>query len=137
MNASRPGGPNRERAFGISVGTVLCLIALALAWRGRTVRAEWLGAIGAGLVVFGYLRPSLLRYPSDVWWKLATVLGWINARVLLTVLFLVLLTPVRPDLAAHRQGSAHTAPARLARMGSDAGALSQSTPFRSDVLRAP
>jgi hypothetical protein len=94
MSASRPGGPNRERAFGISVGTVLCVIALALAWRGRTVRAEWLGAIGAGLVVFGYLRPSLLRYPSDVWWKLATVLGWINARVLLTVLFVVLLTPV-------------------------------------------
>jgi len=36
MSASRPGGANRERAFGISVGTVLCVIAVALAWRGRT-----------------------------------------------------------------------------------------------------
>ncbi len=94
MTAVRPGGPNRERAFGISVGTVLCLIAALLVWRGRIGRAEVLGGIGVFLVVCGYVRPSLLKYPSDAWWKFAMVLGWINARVLLTVLFVVLLLPL-------------------------------------------
>lgn len=94
MTAARPGGPNRERAFGISVGTVLCLIAALLVWRGRIGRAEVVGGVGVFLVCCGYVRPSLLKYPSDAWWKFAMVLGWINARVLLTVLFVVLLLPL-------------------------------------------
>lgn len=110
MTSSRHGGPNRERAFGISVGAVLCAIALLLAWRGRVTRAEVTGATGAVLLVFGYLKPSLLTYPSDAWWTFATVLGWINARVLLTLLFVFVLTPVglvgrlmgRDPLARHR-----------------------------------
>ncbi len=84
----------RERSFGISVGAVLCLIAAALVWRGRVTRAEVVGAVGLVLLAGGYLRPSLLKYPSDAWWAMAAVLGWINARVLLSLLFLLVLTPV-------------------------------------------
>ncbi len=93
-STTRPGGPNRERSFGLSVGAVLCLIAAALVWRGHPVRAEVFGGVGAVLVVFGYVRPSLLRYPSDAWWAFATVLGWVNARVLLSLAFFLLLTPL-------------------------------------------
>src|SRR3989338_2666028 len=92
MTPSRPGGRNRERAFGISVGAVLCAIALLLAWSGRVMRAEVVGTVGVGLVVFGYLRPSLLKRPSDAWWAFAPVLGWVNARVLLSLAFFLLLT---------------------------------------------
>jgi Saxitoxin biosynthesis operon protein SxtJ len=85
---------NRERSFGISVGAVLCVIAIALVWRGRVMRGEIVGGIGAVLLVLGYLKPALLKYPSDAWWAFAGVLGWINARVLLSLLFFLLLTPV-------------------------------------------
>lgn len=84
----------KARSFGLSVGTVLIAIALLVASRGRIGRAEVVGAIGIVLVVFGYLRPALLRIPSDAWWVLAGVLGWINARVLLSLAFLVVLTPI-------------------------------------------
>jgi hypothetical protein len=94
MTNSRFGGPRRERAFGLSVGAVLCGIALLLVWRGRVTRGEIVGATGAVLVVLGYAKPALLEYPSDAWWKMAAVLGWINARVLLTLLFVVLLIPI-------------------------------------------
>ena len=90
----RPGGPNRERSFGLSVGTVLILIALLLAWRGRLTRAEIVGGIGVVLVFFGYVRPSMLKLPSDAWWAFAAVLGWINARVLLSLAFFLVLTPL-------------------------------------------
>jgi hypothetical protein len=85
---------NRERSFGLSVGALLCVIGAALAWRGATMRAEAIGGLGALLLTFGWLAPSLLKYPSAAWWKLATVLGWINARVLLSLVFLVLITPM-------------------------------------------
>ena len=85
---------NPERSFGISVGTVLLLIAAVMVWRGRIGRAEVLGAIGAFLLFFGYINPKVLKYPSAAWWKFATVLGFINARILLTLLFSILLVPV-------------------------------------------
>jgi len=88
------GPANPERSFGISVGGVLCAIALALVWRGRIGRAEWLGGIGAVLVLFGLVRPSLLKWPSAAWWKFAHALGYVNARVLLTILFGLVLTPL-------------------------------------------
>jgi hypothetical protein len=95
MSASkRPGGPNRERGFGLSVGTVLILIALVLAWRGRAGRAEIIGAAGGILVVCGYLRPSLLTRLSDAWWRLAMMLAWVNSRVLLSLAFFLILTPI-------------------------------------------
>ena len=86
--------PNPERSFGVSVGAVLCAIALVLAWRGRLTRAEWVGGVGAVLLVLGLVRPSLLAYPSAAWWAFAKALGYVNARVLLTVLFGVVLTPL-------------------------------------------
>jgi hypothetical protein len=45
MKTTRPGGPNRERSFGMSVGAVLCVLAVAIAWRGRVTRAEALGGV--------------------------------------------------------------------------------------------
>ena len=85
---------DRDRAFGLSVGTVLLLIAAYSLWRDRIVTAEILGGVGAVLVTLGYLRPSLLQRPSRMWWQMAHVLGWINARVILTVVFAVVLVPL-------------------------------------------
>jgi hypothetical protein len=84
----------RERSFGLSVGTVSLLIAVALAWRGSVRRAEIVGAIGLVLVTLGWLRPIWLKIPSDVWWAVAAVIGWINARVLLSLVFFLVLTPL-------------------------------------------
>jgi hypothetical protein len=92
MTSRRPANP--ERSFGLSVGTVLCLLAAALFWRGRLLRAEAAAVIGAGLVIVGAARPSLLKWPSTWWWRLARALGHVNARVLLTLLFVLVLVPL-------------------------------------------
>ncbi|HYB96927.1 MAG TPA: SxtJ family membrane protein [Vicinamibacterales bacterium] len=84
----------QERSFGISVGTVLLLIAGALVWRGRITAAEITAGIGAVLLVLGLVKPALLKYPSAAWWKMAMVLGHINARVILTIAFALMLTPM-------------------------------------------
>jgi len=92
---SKVHGPrNPERSFGISVGAVLLLITAALVWRGRIRTAEVMGPIGAVLLALGYLRPSLLRYPSALWWKFAMALGHVNARIILSVAFFLVLTPL-------------------------------------------
>ena len=91
---SKKGPANPERSFGISVGAVLLLIAAALVWRGRIATAEIVGGIGAVLLVLGLTKPKLLKYPSAVWWKFAMALGYVNARIILTIAFAIVLTPV-------------------------------------------
>ena len=88
------GPKNPERSFGVSVGGVLVVIALALWWRGRIGRAEILGGIGIVLLVLGLVQPRLLKWPSAAWWKFSRVLGYVNARILLTVMFSLLLVPI-------------------------------------------
>jgi Na+/proline symporter len=88
------GPANPERSFGISVGLVLCAIAVALWWRGRVARAEIVGAIGGFLLVAGLVYAPLLKYPSAAWWKFSRVLGHFNARVLLTILFSIVFVPL-------------------------------------------
>ena len=90
------GKPGRgtERSFGLSVGTVFCVLAALLFWRGRLLTSQIMGVAGATLVVLGAVRPSLLKWPSFWWFRVARVIGDFNARVLLTVMFLVVLVPI-------------------------------------------
>jgi hypothetical protein len=88
------GPKNPERSFGVSVGTVLLVLAAILLWRHRLLRAEILGGIGAVLLVLGLLSPRLLKYPSKYWWKFSLAFGRVMARFWLTLLFALVLTPV-------------------------------------------
>jgi hypothetical protein len=93
-DAPRPGPASAERSFGISVGTVLLAIGAYLLWRGRLGRAEVIGALGALLLILGLLRPAALKWPSMFWWRFARALGYVNSRVLLTVIFVIALVPI-------------------------------------------
>ena len=88
------GPKNPERSFGVSVGGVLVLLAGLLLWRHRLLRAEVVGGVGAVLLVLGLIAPPLLKYPSRYWWKFSRALGHVMARVWLTALFALILTPV-------------------------------------------
>src|SRR6478752_6027960 len=88
------GPKNPERSFGVSVGVVLCVIAALLVWRGRVLRAEIVGGTGAVLLVCGLVYPPLLKWPSALWWRFSRALGYVNARILLTILFSLVLVPL-------------------------------------------
>jgi hypothetical protein len=88
------GPKNPERSFGISVGSVLCVLAAILLWRHRVLGAEILAGIGVVLLILGLTAPARLRYPSQYWWMFSRALGRVMARFWLTLLFLVVLTPL-------------------------------------------
>lgn len=88
------GPANPEKSFGISVGIVLLLIAGFLVWRERLTAAPIVGGIGAVLLVLALVQPRLLKWPSAVWWRFAIILGHVNARIILTVIFTVVFSPL-------------------------------------------
>jgi hypothetical protein len=46
------------------------------------------------LLILGLTKPSLLKWPSKLWWKMAIALGHVNARIILTIAFVIVLTPI-------------------------------------------
>jgi len=88
------GPAHPERSFGVSVGSVLLVLAAILFWRHRLLRAEILGGLGAVLLVLGLAAPRLLTWPSKYWWMFSLALGRVMARVWLTLLFAIVLTPI-------------------------------------------
>jgi Saxitoxin biosynthesis operon protein SxtJ len=112
------GPAHPERSFGISVGAMLMLIGVYAAWRGRMDLAQVGVGVGISLVALGLLRPSVLKYPSAAWWRLSLALGFINTRILLTLVFALVLTPlgllwriIRHDPLSWRRTSAGWTPA--------------------------
>jgi Saxitoxin biosynthesis operon protein SxtJ len=82
------------RSFGLTVGGVLVAIALFSLWRRHVTRAEITSAIGAILVVAALLRPSTLTPLAKQWNRVGHMLGWVNSRILLTVMFVLVVWPV-------------------------------------------
>jgi len=78
----------------VSVGAALCGMAVLLLWRARTTAALIVGAVGALLVACGLAYPPILAWPRAAWWRFSRALGHVNARVLLTLLFVLVLVPV-------------------------------------------
>ena len=44
--------------------------------------------------ILGILRPGLLLYPYRAWMKLGHILGWVNSRIILGLVFLIVLQPI-------------------------------------------
>lgn len=83
-----------ERSFGLGVGGVFLALGAWLCWRGSPTIGPILLGAGALLVGLGLVAPMVLRIPNRIWWRMALVLGWVNTRILLTLFFAVVLTPV-------------------------------------------
>ena len=49
---------------------------------------------GTLLIGLGLIVPAALHVPNRLWWRFAQTVGWLNARVVLTLFFAVVLTPV-------------------------------------------
>jgi saxitoxin biosynthesis operon SxtJ-like protein len=82
------------RKFGLTVGAAFLLFGGISWWRGHDVAPRVLWTLGALLIVPGVVAPRLLG-PIQRWWMAgAAFLGHVNTRVLLTVAYYVVLTPL-------------------------------------------
>jgi len=89
-----PKTPAELRRFGCTVGGVFLLLAAISWWRGHQIPPLILGTLGAVLVVPGLLMPAVLGPVERGWMAFAAVLGAINTRILLTLVYVVVVTPI-------------------------------------------
>ena len=89
-------GPDSKelRNFGLLVGGVFSVIGLwPMLLRGEPLRL-WAVTTGALLIILGSLAPKWLAPIHRGWMWVGHVLGWINTRIILGIVFYGLITPI-------------------------------------------
>ena len=84
----------QARKTALIVAGVLAAIALWNLYRGRMTQVAVFGSIAGLLVVIGLLVPAAARAFHNLWMGLAGILGYINSRILLSLLYYGVFTPV-------------------------------------------
>ena len=73
--------------FPIIIGWIIPLIS------GNLFRI-WSLWIGIPSLILGIIKPRLLIYPYKAWMIIGIALGWINSRIILGLIFLLVLQPI-------------------------------------------
>lgn len=81
------------RKFAFPVATVILAIGLFALWREKAFAWPLIGISGF-LVAGACLLPVILRPLYVPWMLLAAVMGWVMTRVLLTLTFYLMITPI-------------------------------------------
>ena len=81
------------RKFGYTVGGALIIISGLLFWFGKASYI-YFAVPGFLLILSGLIIPQLLRPLNKAWMILAILLGWVMTRVILTIFFYIVITPV-------------------------------------------
>ena len=83
----------QARKTALVVAAVLSGIAAWNLYKGRPTVVAICGGLALALVLTGFLIPALARRFHVLWMTLAVALGYVNSRVLLTVMFYGVFTP--------------------------------------------
>lgn len=81
------------RNFGLVVGGVLIAISAFLFYKERPAW-PYFTTPGVVLAVLGLIIPSILKPLQKVWMGMAVIMGFFMTRVILTILYFGVLTPL-------------------------------------------
>jgi hypothetical protein len=92
--AMRQSDNRREiRNFGLIVGGIFSLIGVWPYFKGEDPRL-WAVVIGGALIALGSVLPQSLAPVHRAWMFVGHIMGWINTRILLAIVFYGVITPI-------------------------------------------
>lgn len=83
------------REFGLLIGFAFPFL---LGWiipvlGGHSFRI-WTLWISFPSIILAISKPKLLLYPYKAWMKLGHILGWVNSRIILGLVYIIILQPI-------------------------------------------
>jgi hypothetical protein len=119
--SSSPTDRKQLVTFGVTMAIAFAIVAAIRVWRrGFDAIAITFCVVAAAFALFALVAPSALAPIRRVWMRFAEILGWINTRILLILIFYLVVTPLglvmrlfrRPPLDMARRDSYWTEPPR-------------------------
>ena len=85
---------NRDiRSFGITMGIILFIISGLLMYYDKE-SYQLIAIIASTFIGIGFILPILLKPIYYVWMIFAAILGWVMTRVILSIVFYLIMTPI-------------------------------------------
>ncbi|HZR22164.1 MAG TPA: SxtJ family membrane protein [Vicinamibacterales bacterium] len=81
------------RSFGWTFAGLSALVSAWRWWRGFERASLAFGIAAIVLALVAAAAPQWLDRPNRAWMFVARAIGWVNSRILLTLLFVLILTP--------------------------------------------
>ena len=83
------------REFGLIIGFLFPLIiGLILPALGGHQFRFWTVWVGSPFLIFTLIQPNLLLYPYKTWMLIGNFLGWLNSRIILGLVFIIIVQPI-------------------------------------------
>ena len=81
------------RKFGLTLGVIFGLLGGLSLWRGKPYYF-YVFALSMFFLFFGFVFPNFLRPVHKAWMALALILGSIMTKIILSILFYFVITPL-------------------------------------------
>jgi len=81
------------RSFGITIGIILLIVASLLFYYDKA-SYQAIAIIAGAFISLGIIIPILLKPAYLVWMTFAVILGWVMTRVILSIVFYLIMTPI-------------------------------------------
>ena len=93
MRTSNAKKQLREFGFLIGFGFPIIIGWIIPAINGHLFRS-WSLWVGIPTFILGIIKPRILSFPYKGWMTLGHVLGWINSRLILGLVYFIILQPI-------------------------------------------
>ena len=93
MKASISKKQLKEFGFLIGLGIPI-LIGWAIPLISGHFFRVWTIWISIPFFCLAIIKPSMLYYPYKLWMAIGHILGWVNSRIILGIVFLIVLQPI-------------------------------------------
>ena len=87
------GTKKQLREFGLLVGGVFLILGGLFLWQGKELY-PYLFGISSFLLIVGLISPIILKPVYKIWMGFAHILGFTMTRVILSILFYFVITPI-------------------------------------------
>jgi hypothetical protein len=81
------------KSFGLTIGIILFIISAIVYYYDKS-SYQIIAYIGGGFIGLGIIIPILLKPIYILWMTFAVILGWIMTRVILSIVFYLIMTPI-------------------------------------------
>ena len=88
-----PNSNKDIKSFGITIGIILFIISGLLMYYNKE-SYQIIGIIASTFIGLGLIFPIFLKPIYFVWMIFAAILGWVMTRVILSLVFYLILTPI-------------------------------------------
>jgi len=105
---NEPANRKQLREFGlVFAGGLVVMFGLVLPWLAGRPWPHWPWVAAAMFTTLALVYPPSLRPLNALWLKIGHVLGWINTRIILAVVFFVIFLPAGLLLRALHKDPMH------------------------------